>query len=409
MVEHGGSLEQGCEAIAPLPLMSLATRSRVQDLYGVRAVSEPGVWDAATMLAANLLPSAARPRTQEGAALAVAGLVLLEGQYGPQHYRLGRAKRLYYRMRPLMTPTARRVLRHAIVRRSAADFGANWPIDDRYVNHVEKVLEAACTLQPGLSDLVRPFWPKGKRFALVLTHDVESTDGLARIWDLVELEERFGVRSSFNLVAGDYPVDIGVVRELSARGFEVGVHGWHHDGRMFESPKRFDDDCYHINQTLREWGAVGFRSPMMHRHPVPMQRLAVEYDSSFFDTDPFEPISGGAMTIWPFHMGHIVELPYTLSQDHTLIETLGDPTPRLWLQKTHFIASHRGMALLNTHPDYLCRDGNIRMYAEYLEALGNHAESWSALPREVAAWWSTRVEPGCVRRQHEGSAHDRTS
>ena len=31
-----------------------------------------------------------------------------------------------------------------------------------------------------------------------------------------------------------------------------------------------------------------------------MQALEIEYDLSFFDTDPCEPIPGGTMSIWPF-------------------------------------------------------------------------------------------------------------
>ena len=45
-----------------------------------------------------------------------------------------------------------------------------------------------------------------------------------------------------------------------------------------------------------------------------MRHLEIEYDLSFFDTDPFEPIPGGTMSIWPFFIGHFVELPYTLAR-----------------------------------------------------------------------------------------------
>jgi hypothetical protein len=58
----------------------------------------------------------------------------------------------------------------------------------------------AGTVPPGW-----PGWPEGKRFGLVLTHDVESQKGLNRCRQLMELEMRSGVRSSFNFVPeGDY-------------------------------------------------------------------------------------------------------------------------------------------------------------------------------------------------------------
>jgi hypothetical protein len=42
-----------------------------------------------------------------------------------------------------------------------------------------------------------PGWPNGKKFALVLTHDVESAEGLDKCYQLAEIEERLGFRSSF--------------------------------------------------------------------------------------------------------------------------------------------------------------------------------------------------------------------
>ena len=99
----------------------------------------------------------------------------------------------------------------------------------------------------------------------------------------------------------------------------------------------FDKRVPGMNRRLRQWGAVGFRSPMTHRDPSWMQGLEVEWDSSFFDTDPFEPMPGGVMSIWPFVMGRFVELPYTLPQDHTLIETLGETGPRIWMKKLDYV------------------------------------------------------------------------
>ena len=78
------------------------------------------------------------------------------------------------------------------------------------------------------------------------------------------------------------------------------------------------------------------------RNPEWMQALEIEYDLSFFDADPYEPMPGGTMSIWPFILGRFVELPYTLIQDHTLTAVLGETTPRLWLEKVDFIERYRG-------------------------------------------------------------------
>jgi hypothetical protein len=64
-----------------------------------------------------------------------------------------------------------------------------------------------------------------------------------------------------------------------------------------------------------------------------------------------------------------VELPYTLVQDYTLISILGETTPKLWFEKVEFIKEYNGMALLNSHPDYLKDRNSYRIYAEFLESM----------------------------------------
>jgi hypothetical protein len=121
-----------------------------------------------------------------------------------------------------------------------------------------------------------------------------------------------------------------------------------------------------------------------------MQALNIEYDLSFFDTDPFEPIPGGVTSIWPFTIGKFIELPYTLVQDSTLVNTLGQETAAIWLEKINFIAKYHGMALVNTHPDYLKDERAFKIYADFLEAVREIDGYWHALPRSVSQWWRAR-------------------
>lgn len=180
------------------------------------------------------------------------------------------------------------------------------------------------------------------------------------------------------------------MEELKARGFEVGCHGLKHDGKLFSTKKEFIKRAAIINERLKGSGMVGFRAPLTHRNPEWMQVLEIEYDLSFFDTDPFEPIPGGAMSIWPFFIGHFVELPYTLVQDYTLTAVLGETSPRIWLEKVDFIEKYRGMALLNSHPDYLKTKRTWDVYHDFLVYMKQRESFWHALPREVAAWWQMR-------------------
>jgi hypothetical protein len=347
-------------------------------------------WEEAAREAARVLP----PGISEGGA----GLdemlarTLGEEQFGAGHWRLGRGRRLYYRLKPLLPRSliiGMRRMHRRTVERSDGDLG--WPVEDRYARFLwataGHLLERAQAREAPFIF----FWPYGNSMAFVLTHDIETAEGQSFVPMLAQLEEDLGFRSSFNFVAERYPLDHGLIRDLRARGFEIGVHGLKHDGHLFSSRREFERRASLINGHLRALDAVGFRSPLTHRNPQWMQSLDVEYDLSFFDTDPYEPIPGGTMSIWPFVMGRFMELPYTLPQDFTLTEVVGERSPRLWLEKIDFLARFFGMALVNTHPDYLQDRSRLRLYRDFLEAVRERSGCWHALPRDIAGWWRRRA------------------
>lgn len=246
-------------------------------------------------------------------------------------------------------------------------------------------------------------WPDKKKFALVLTHDVEKIGGHDKCIDLMNVELQAGFRSSFNFVPERYDVSPVLRRELRRQGFEVGVHGLNHDGRLYESRQLFEERAQRINQYLLDWGCMGFRSPAMHHNLDWIHSLNVAYDSSTFDTDPFEPQSDGVHTIFPFWVsspdgnGGYVELPYTLPQDFTLFVLMGEEGPKTWKQKLNWIAEKGGMALLNVHPDYINFGGGpagpeefpVNYYSEFLEFIKSEYEGryWNPVPGEMAHFW----------------------
>lgn len=249
-------------------------------------------------------------------------------------------------------------------------------------------------------------WPEGKQFALVLTHDVDTQKGHDNILQLVELEESLGFRSCFNFVPERYKVSPRLREELRSRGFEVGVHGLFHDGKYFVSRDGFRKRANIINRYIKEWGAMGYRSPSMHYNLDWFHDLDVLYDSSTFDTDPFEPDPRGQKTIYPFYVNDAgkkkcyIELPYTLPQDFTLFILMREKNINIWKKKLDWIAEQGGMALINVHPDYLCYDGNragseeypVKYYQNFLVYVKeNYKERyWHVLPRELAGVWGKK-------------------
>ena len=298
--------------------------------------------------------------------------------------------RVYYILKPVIPWRIRVALRRlrANVKRSA--HAGVWPIDKN-----------AGTVPNGW-----PGWPDHKRLALVLTHDVEGTKGLARVEQLMKLEEKYGFRSCFNFVPEwEYRLTDSLRQTMEEKGFEVGVHGLEHDGKLYNSKTEFISKAVRIREYVEHWNAVGFRSPLMQHRLAWLHKLGVDYDGSTFDTDPFEPEPDGVGTIFPFWVpgpegSGYVELPYTLPQDFTLFSILRERNIDIWKQKLDWIADRGGMALLNTHPDYMCFGSNAArdefpasLYEMFLRYVREKYDPvlWHALPREVSTFYRSTV------------------
>ncbi|MFN0154074.1 MAG: hypothetical protein ACKVUT_06805 [Gaiella sp.] len=327
----------------------------------------------------------------------IPSLVLGEEQFGLDHWNLSGIRRLYYlRVRRTLPARIRPLLHRVARRRQEQQALLRWPIEDRYVNHQRAALHHLLSARGERSARHIGFWPDGRALGFAITHDVEGAAGLDFVLALADLETKYGFRSSFNFVPHDYDVPDSLLAELRARGFEIGVHGLRHDGTLFLSERHFRRQAPEINRYIERWGAKGFRAPFMHRHPEWLQELEISYDLSFFDTDPYEPVAGGTMSIWPFRIGRFVELPYTLAQDHTLMATLGEETPRIWFEKVDYLARNNGLALVNVHPDYMLDPAHFVIYERFLAGMAERQDTWHALPYAVAEWWAQRERAEAV-------------
>jgi hypothetical protein len=296
--------------------------------------------------------------------------------------------RVYYGIKPFIPRGAQILVRRFFFRRALPGISSLWPIDP----------------EAGQPPEGWTGWPEGKRFALVLTHDVESQRGVDRCRQLAAMEMELGFRSSYNFLLKKYSTPEGLRAYLAENGFEIGIHGCYHDGKKFLSREIFLERAAIINRHLKEWDSCGFRAPAMQCDLDWIGDLDIEYDLSTFDTDPFEAQDGGARTIYPFMversngMGSFVELPYTLPQDSTLFIMLGEKNIDVWKKKLDWIVEKGGMALVNVHPDYIVFDGTRPRIDEYpcelyQEFLGYVSEAYDGqyyhdLPRELASYFT---------------------
>ena len=300
-------------------------------------------------------------------------------------------KQLYYTLKPFIPRSVQISMRRALVKQQRIKYASVWPIHPNS-GHRPEDWEG---------------WPNSKNFGVVLTHDVETSVGQDRCEDVLSMEKKHGFRSSFNFVPERYE-DRPVLREfITNSGFEIGVHGLNHDGRLYASREEFMRRSHAINRYIESWGAVGFRSPAMHHNLDWIRELNILYDASTFDTDPFEPQPDNVCTIFPFFVeptdtrpGY-VELPYTLGQDFTLFVLLEEKTIDIWKKKVDWIAKHGGMVLVNVHPDYMHFGSGkpplgtfpAHMYEELLIYIKSHYEGqyWHGLPSELAEYYSKTV------------------
>ncbi len=234
--------------------------------------------------------------------------------------------------------------------------------------------------------------PSGYHTSIILTHDVETQRGYEFIPTVIELERAYGFRGSWNIVAHKYKLHTQITEFIKASGNEIGIHGYNHDGTDYYSERRFLQRAVYVNEALERYGAVGFRSPQVHRNLMWLQHLNILYDSSCFDYDPYQPFPGGTGSIWPFMAGKFVELPYTIPQDHVLFYLLRKKDISIWKQKAKWVAANRGMILTLTHPDYLMEGDHLRRYEEWLAYLKEIPCAWHCLPREMASWYKNIPE-----------------
>jgi len=298
----------------------------------------------------------------------------------------------YYRIKRVVPRSWLLSARRLLMRWTGLPAFPAWPLDESVDRLARFYAQCLLVAADEGEATFRWFWPRRHRAAVVLTHDVESAEGLRLAVEIADLEEMHGFRSSFNIVGGDYPIDDEIVRELRARGFEIGLHGLHHDRSLFASRASFEAQLPRLAEAAGRLEALGFRSPSTHRVIEWLPELPVSYDCSVPHSDPYEPQPGGCCSLWPYFLGSVVELPYTLPQDHTLFTLLRSKSVDLWLSQVGAIERRFGLVQCLSHPDpgYLGDPDKRALYGEFLAALGARDALWRPLPRELAAWWSRR-------------------
>lgn len=320
----------------------------------------------------------------------------------PRSLRKKLIRKLYYTVRPLLSTRVRRHLQRASLRGWEHTSFPHWPVDRTVDRMFVRLMGIALRAVPDGEIPFIWFWPEGHSAAAIMTHDVETSAGLAFIHELMSLDSSFHISSSFQLIPdARYTVTPETLASIRAAGFEVNVHDLHHDGHLFDNHTAFREAIRRINNFAFRFDSRGFRAGALYRNQAWIQELRVSYDMSVPNVAHLDPQPGGCCTVMPYFLGRLLELPVTATQDYTLFHILQTHSQEIWLQQIAVVLEQHGMLNFIVHPDYLDNPNAIASYTALLAELSRlraQAGLWIALPHEVDTWWRQRNAMTIVRQ-----------
>lgn len=323
--------------------------------------------------------------------------------------------KLYYLIRPLLPVGVRKHLQKIHLRDWDKRPFPHWPVDCSVDNLVERLLLLSLR-ESGASRIPFVwFWPDGKSACALMTHDVEETAGRDFCSTLMDIDEAYGIRASFQVIPEErYEVTPAFLQSLRSRGFEVVVHDLNHDGHLYDNREQFLDRVGKINTWSREFGAEGFRAGVLYRRQAWFDAFQCSYDMSVPNVAHLDPQRGGCCTLMPYFIGDMVEIPVTTIQDYSLFHILNDYSIDIWKRQTSAILARHGLMSFIIHPDYLNGARQLEVFEALLDHLRDlcvHQNVWNPLPKEVNEWWRQRAQMKVVERngawQIEGAGSER--
>jgi hypothetical protein len=305
-------------------------------------------------------------------------------------------RQFYYFIRQCLPFRVRRQLQRIYFRDWKQVPFPSWPIDFTVDKLHEELLRLAME-ESGVRKL--PFiwfWPEGSHNCLIMTHDVETSLGRDFAFKLMDLDDSFGFKASYQIVPETrYEVTDEYVATIRARGCEINIHDLNHDGHLYTERNEFVRRAQEINGYVHKYKSSGFRAGAMYRRQAWYDAFEFSYDMSVPNVAHLEPVRGGCCTVMPYFIGRILEIPLTTAQDYSLFHILNEYSIDLWKQQIALIQERNGLMSFLTHPDYLINDRARKTYVALLSHLRErvtHDSIWCPLPGELDRWWRARSQ-----------------
>jgi hypothetical protein len=310
-------------------------------------------------------------------------------------------KKIYYWLRPLTNRSQRRQIQKFRARNWQQLPFPRWPVDTTVESICEALLLLSLKAKGGERIPFVWFWPRGAQGCVLVTHDVETRSGRDFCSELLDIDDSFGVKASYQIVPEErYEVSGGFLDAIRNRRCEIAIQDLNHDGRLFDNKQEFLRRVALIHRYAAEYGAKGFRAAVLYRKLEWFDALQLSFDMSMPNVAHLDPQPGGCCTVMPYFIGDILELPLTTVQDYTLFHLLNERSIDLWKTQMKMILAKNGLASFNIHPDYITERDTRTVYEallRWLRDLRNQQALWFALPHEVDSWWRARRQMSVVK------------
>src|ERR1700688_396791 len=190
-----------------------------------------------------------------------------------------KGRKIYYHFRPFLHHSIRQQIQKLQLRSWRTLPFPAWPVDST----VECIHEQMLLLQLRATGADRIpfiwFWPDRKESCAIMTHDVEGEPGRDFCLELMNLDDSYGIKASFQFVPeGSYSVSAELLATIRARGFEVAIQDLNHDGRLYDDRTEFLRRANLINHYARDYGAKGFRGAVLYRKPEWYEAFDFSFD-----------------------------------------------------------------------------------------------------------------------------------
>jgi glycosyltransferase involved in cell wall biosynthesis len=324
---------------------------------------------------------------------------------------------MYYFLRPLLSIDVRKRLQKFRLNGWRDLKFPRWPVDSTVDTLFEQLLSKSLQSDGNREIPFIWFWPDGASSCAIMTHDVETPSGKDFCPSLMDINDSFGIRASFQIVPERrYEVSAEFISSIRDRGYEVNIQDLNHDGRLFAKRQQFVERAEKINSYGKQYGAEGFRAAVLYRNQEWYDALDFAYDMSVPNVAHLDPQRGGCCTVMPYFIGDVLELPVTTTQDYSLFHIINDYSIGLWKQQIDLIMAKNGLISFIVHPDYVIPNQARKTYEEligYLANLRDKKHVWMPLPGEVNRWWRQRAQMKLVQEKDnwriEGEGSERAS